>query len=144
MFPEHVVLSYLEGLQDFGVCSLYLPIAFWVGGRGKAKFDPNALTVISEHVACDLCVVIGDDAVWDPKVARDTLNELEHGMFVDFGDQEFLRPLGELVNGDKEVLVASNGLGKHAQDISPQIAKGHDRGMVWRVCVVWWICVVWN
>ena len=51
--------------------------------------------------------VVGDDAVRHPKSAHETLDELDRRTSWDGANGFHFRPLGELVDGDVEIAVAS-------------------------------------
>ena len=63
-------------------------------------------TIRFEEIASELRAVVGDDVIRDPKPAYDTLDELDRRSGRDGADGFYLRPFGELVDGDIEVAVA--------------------------------------
>jgi hypothetical protein len=63
--------------------------------------------------------VVSDDPIQDPKPADDGLDKLDCGLLIDLGHMGRFRPLGEFVDGDIEIPVPSDGLGKWPQDVQP-------------------------
>ena len=59
-----------------------------------------------EEVTSKLRAVICDDAVGDPEPAHEALDELDSSAGWNGSDGFHFRPLGELVNGDVEIMVA--------------------------------------
>jgi hypothetical protein len=60
----------------------------------------------------ELGPVVSDDSVQDPKPPDDGLDELDHKLFVDLDHWGHFRSLGQLVNGDVEIPVPSDGPGE--------------------------------
>lgn len=86
---------------------------------GVADFYPESFAVLGEGGAGELCAVVGDDLVGDPKMAHNSSEESDHGVGSDLGDGHSLHPLGEFIDGDVEVLVSTDRLGKRPQDVQP-------------------------
>ena len=63
--------------------------------------------------------VVGDDAVWHPEPAHDALDELDGRSNWDGVNGFYLRPFGELVDGDVEVSVAPWRSREQSQDVQP-------------------------
>jgi hypothetical protein len=61
---------------------------------------------LQEYFAGELCVVVGDDGIRNPKAVDDIREEQHHLLGLDFGDGASLDPLRELVHGDEQVRVA--------------------------------------
>ncbi len=100
--------------------------------RRKAELGADALTILLEEPTCKLGPVVRNDMAWDPKSID---NRLEEGNSSTLGDADHrggLWPLGELVNGDKEVPVPADGPGKQSQDIHPHTANGQEGRIICR------------
>ena len=78
-----------------------------MGHRSVADLRSKFSIVGFKEVTSKLRAIVGDDAVGDPEPAHETLDELDHGSGWDGADGFYLRPLGELVDGDVEVAVTS-------------------------------------
>jgi hypothetical protein len=78
-------------------------------------------TVPLEGTTSKLWPIVGDDPVWDPKSAYD---ELHCGLLIDFDHWGCFRPLGELVDGDIEESVPSDGAGIWPHDVQPSHSEG--------------------
>ena len=96
----------LKASQDFRIGALSLTIAPGVCYRNVANLHSKVSIICLEEIASELRAVIGDDAVGDPEPAYESLDELDRGAGRDGADGFYLRPLGELVDGDIEVAVA--------------------------------------
>jgi hypothetical protein len=92
--------------------------------RGIANLDAKIFAVPLEGTTSKLALIIDDDPVWDPESAYDGLDELYCGLLIDFDHWGCFRPLGELVNGDIEESVTSDGVGKWPHDVQPQHSEG--------------------
>jgi hypothetical protein len=95
-----------------------------MSNRGIANLDAKIFIVPLEGTASKLGPIIGDDLIWDPKSAYDELDEFHHGLLVDFDYTDCFRPLGELVNGDVEEPIPSNGTRKWSHDVQPPHSEG--------------------
>jgi hypothetical protein len=109
----------LETLKDFYVGYLHLAIALWVSNGCIANFYFKNFTVPLECAVGELGPVINDDPVQDPKPADDGLDKLDCGLLIDLDHRGRFRPLGEFVDGDIEIPVPFDGLGKWPQDVQP-------------------------
>ena len=85
---------------------LGLAIAPRVRHQSMMYLRSKVSTIRLEEIASELRAVVGDDVVGNPKSAYETLDELDRGAGRDGADGFYLRPLGELVNGNVEVAVA--------------------------------------
>jgi hypothetical protein len=92
----------------------------------------DAFTVLLKDPTCKLGPVVCNDTTWDPKYADDRLEEGDNSALGDAGHRGGFRPLGELVNGDKEVLVPADSPGKRSQDIHPHTVNGQEGGIICR------------
>ena len=72
---------------------------------------------MTEEITSELRAVIDDDAVGDPKIAHEALDELDHRASWNGADGFNLRPLSELVDGDVDVSIAPRHPRKQAQNI---------------------------
>jgi hypothetical protein len=103
-----------------------------MGHRCKAEPGADAFAVLLEDPACKLGPVVCNDTTWDPESADDRLEESDGSALGDADHRGGFRPFGELVNGDKEVLVPADSPGKWSQDIHPQTANGQEGGIICR------------
>jgi hypothetical protein len=83
-----------------------------MSNRCIADLDAKVLTVSLKCPAGKLGPIVSDDSVWDPKPIDDRLDELDDRLFIDFDHRGRFWPLGEFVNGDIEILIPSDALGK--------------------------------
>jgi hypothetical protein len=100
--------------------------------RRKAELGADALAILLEEPTCKLGPVVRNDTAWDPESADD---QLEEGNNITLGDANHrggLWPLCELVNGDEEESVPTNGPREWSQDIHPHTAKGQEGGIIYR------------
>ena len=74
-------------------------------------------TICFEEIAGELRTVVSDDAIRDPELAHEALDELDCRASWDGGDGFHLHPLGELVDVNVEVAVAPRRTRERAQDI---------------------------
>jgi hypothetical protein len=82
-----------------------------------ADLDDKILTVSLNCTIGELGPVVGDDPIRDLIPADDSVDELGCGLLVDLGHSGCFRSLGELVDGDVQILESSNGPGERAQDV---------------------------
>jgi hypothetical protein len=115
--------AHLETLEDFYIGSLYLAIALWMSNRRVVDLDDKVLAVPLECTTGKLGPVVSDDFVRDPKPTDDGLYKLDCGLLVDFDHWGRFWPLGELIDGDVEILVPSDDLGKWSQHVLPPHSK---------------------
>jgi hypothetical protein len=114
-------------------------------GHGcKAEPGVDAFAVLLEDPACKLGPVVCNDTAWDPKSADDRLEESDSSALGDADHRGGFRPLGELVNGDKEVPVPADSPGKRSQDIHAPYSEwpggqNHLQSLSW---CVYLLCVV--
>ena len=73
---------------------------------GPINADVVFIVESKELLPSDLCAVVHDNGVWDPK-AMDDVEEEQHGLLkLGHGDRSSLYPLHKLVYGDKQVRIA--------------------------------------
>ena len=86
---------------------LNLPIRAGVRHGGPIDLDVVFIVESEELLSGELRAVVRDDGVWDSK-AMDDVEEEQHGLLgLDHGDRPSFYPLCKLVDGDKQVAVAS-------------------------------------
>jgi hypothetical protein len=110
----------------------------------KAELGADALAIFLKDPTCKLGLVVCNDTTWDPKSTDDRLEEGDSSTLGDADHRGGLWPLGELVDGDKEVPVAADSPGKRSQDIHPPYGEwlggqNHLQGLsrcVYLLCVV--------
>jgi hypothetical protein len=119
MFFQAIIGVSLETLKNFCIDSLYLVIALWVSNGGISDFYAKIFTLPLECTVGELGSIVSDDPVWDPKLEDDGLDKLDCVLLIDLDHRGRFRPLGEFVDGDIEISVPSDGLGKWPQDVQP-------------------------
>jgi hypothetical protein len=62
-----------------------------------------------EFARGEVGAVVGDDAVWYAISVNDRLEEFDRRSRLLIGDWDGFDPLGELVDGDQQISVASSG-----------------------------------
>ena len=124
MLCEHVVGPGFEPFQYLSICMLDLPIALRMSNRGEAELDTEVLAVVPKQGTCELGAIIGDDSVRDTEATCDTADELKCCVLGNLDNWDHLRPLGELVDGDVEVLIAPDCSGEWTQDVQPPDREG--------------------
>jgi hypothetical protein len=138
MLLQVVVGACLESPADLCICPFRLAIAPGVGYGCEAELGADALAIFLEDPTCKVGSVVRNDTVWDPKSTYDGLEEGDSGTLSDVDHRGGLWPLGELVDGDEEVPVPTNGPGKWSQDIHPPYDEwprgwNHLQGLSWCV-----------
>jgi hypothetical protein len=113
----------LESLEHLCVSPLHLVIAPWVSHRNIPDADADVITVLMEHFALVLWLMVSDNPVQDPIAAYDGLEELHNRFFVDSGHDGCLGPFGELVDGDVQETIDANDPRERAKDIHPLYSK---------------------
>ena len=92
-----------------------------MGVRHGGPIDPDVVFIIEseELLSGELCAVVRDDGVWDPK-AMDDVEEEQHDLLeLDHGDRPSLYPLCKLVYGDKQVGVALGHSFERSNQVEP-------------------------
>jgi hypothetical protein len=126
---QSIIALGLESLEKLYVSSLHLTVAPWVSYRSVTDIDVDVVEVLLEHFALELCTLVSYNPIWDPKEAYNGLGELHIRCFIDGGHSGCLRPLGELVDGNIQEVVAANDLGERAENIHPpHTTKGQEGG----------------
>jgi hypothetical protein len=117
MLFQAVIGVCLESSKDFCVCPLRLVVALGMSHRRKAELGADALAIQLE--TCKLGPVVRNDTAWDPESADDRFEEGNNSTLGDADHRGGLRPLRELVDGDEEETVPTDGPGEWSQDIQP-------------------------
>jgi hypothetical protein len=81
-------------------------------------------STLGRRTTSKLGPIVGDNPVWDHESAYDGLDELHCGLLVDFDHWGCFLSLGELVDGDIEESVPSDGAGKWPHDVQPPHSEG--------------------
>jgi hypothetical protein len=123
MLFQAVIGACLESPEDFCVCPLHLAIAPGMSHRGKAELGADALAILLEESTCKLGPVVRNDMVWDPKSIDNRPEEINSSTLGDIDHRGGLWPLCELVDGDEEEAVPTDGPGKWSLDIHPPIRR---------------------
>jgi hypothetical protein len=132
MLLQAVVGARLESPEDLCICPFHLAVTPGMSHGREVELGADALAILLEDPTCKLGSVVRNDTVWDPKSTDDGLEEDDSGTLGDVDHRGGLWPLGELVDGDEEVLVPANGPGKWSQDIHPHTANGQDGRIICR------------
>jgi hypothetical protein len=114
---QAIVGASLKAIEYFCIGTLHLSIAFRMSNIGIANLDVKIFAVPLEGTASKLGPIIGDDPIWDPKSAYDGRDEFQYGLLVDFDHWGYFQPLGELVDGDIDESVPSDGTGEWPHDV---------------------------
>jgi hypothetical protein len=77
--------------------------------RHKAELGADALTILLEELTCKLGPVVRNDTVWDPKSIDNRLEESNSSTLGDIDHRGGLWSLCELVDGDEEETVPTDG-----------------------------------
>jgi hypothetical protein len=88
--------------------------------------------VLPSYKGRKLNSVVRYDTAWDPKSINDGFEEGDSGTLGDADHRGGLWPLGELVDGDEEVPVPTDGPRKWSQNIHPHTANGQEGGIICR------------
>jgi hypothetical protein len=84
-----------------------------------------------EFLPCELCVIVRDYRVRDPKAVDDVCEKFDGLFRPDLRDRPCLYPLGEFVYNDKQVFIAPGAFLRGPTRSSPQTANNHVIGIVW-------------
>jgi hypothetical protein len=115
-----------------------------VGHGCEAELGADAFIVPLKDPTCKLGPVVCNDMTWNPESADNQLEEGDSSALGDADHKGGFRPLGELVNSDKEVLVPTDSPGKWSQDIHPPYGErprgqNHLQSLSW---CVYLLCMV--
>jgi hypothetical protein len=83
------------------------------------ELDAVIIIVCPKERASKLGAIVNDDMFWGSKSIGDLLQKLDCKVIVNLDDRHGLGPLDKLVDGDVEVLVATNSLREKPQDVKP-------------------------
>jgi hypothetical protein len=103
-----------------------------VGHGCEVELGVDAFIVVLKDPTCKLGPVVCNDTTWDPESADDRLEKSDSNALGDADHRGGFRPLGELVNGDKEVPVPADSPGKRSQDIHPHTMNGQEGRIICR------------
>jgi hypothetical protein len=91
-----------------------------VSYNGSVNTDVVFVAEPKEFLSCELCAVVGDNGVQNPK-SMDNVVEEEHELLgFDLGDQPRFYPFEELVNGNKHVNVSLGHLLEGPNQVKPR------------------------
>jgi hypothetical protein len=94
-----------------------------VGHGCEPELGADTFTVLLKDPTCKLGPVVCNDTTWDPESVDDQLEKSDSSTLGDADHRGGFRPLGELVNSDKEVPVPADSPRKWSQDIHPPIRR---------------------
>ena len=100
--------------------------------RRKAELGVDDLAILLEEPTCKLGSVVRNDTAWDPESADDRLEEGNSSTLGDADNRGVLRPLCELVHGNEEESIPTDGPMEWSQDIHPHTANGQEGGIICR------------
>jgi hypothetical protein len=108
-----------------------------------AELGADALAILLEKSTCKLGPVVRNDTAWDPKSIDNRLEESDSSTLGDVDHRGGLWPLGELVDGDEEETVPTDGPRERSQDIHPPYGewlggRNHLQSLSW---CVYLLCV---
>ena len=86
-------------MKDHAIGTLDLAVSSRMGDCGQIHADVVVVAEVQELLACELCAVVGDDGISNPKAMSDVGEEQDGLIGADVADGLSLDPLGELVNG---------------------------------------------
>jgi hypothetical protein len=109
MLLQAIIGAGLETLKNLCISSLYLSITLWMSSGRIAYLDAQVFIVPLEGTTGELRPVVNDNPVRDPKSADNRFDKFHYGLLVDFDHRGHFSLLGELVDGDVEKPVTSNG-----------------------------------
>ena len=112
MLFQAVVGACLESLEDFCICPLRLAVSLGMSHRRKAELGADALAILLEEPTFELGPIVRNDTAWDPKSADNRLEESNNSTLGDVDHRGSLWPLCELVDGDEEETVPTDGPGE--------------------------------
>ena len=119
MLGEHVIGPGFEALQYLRVGALDLPVTPRMSDGGEAELDAEVFAVVPEQGTRELGAIVGDDPIRDTEATGDVADKLERHVLGHLDDWDCLRPLGELVDGDVEVLIAPDCSWEWTQNVQP-------------------------
>jgi hypothetical protein len=123
MLLQAVIGAHLEAFENFSIGSLNLSLTLWMSNGRIAYLVAKILAVSLERTAGELGPVVGDDPVQDPKPTDDGLDELDCRLLVDLDHRGYFWALGELIDGDVQILESSYGLEEQTHDVQPPYNK---------------------
>jgi hypothetical protein len=132
MLFQAVIGACLESPEDLCICPLNLAVAPGMSHIRKAELGADALAILLKEPICKLGPVVRNDTAWDPESVDDRLEEGNNSTLGDANHRGGLRPLRELVDGDEEEPVPTDGPGEWSQDIHPHTANGQEGGIICR------------
>ena len=132
MLFQAVIGACLESPEDLCICPLNLVVAPGMSHRRKAELGADALAILLEESTCKLGPVVRNDTAWDPESADDRLEEGNSSTLGDADNRGVLRPLCELVHGNEEESIPTDGPREWSQDIHPHTANGQEGGIICR------------
>jgi hypothetical protein len=107
-------------------------VALGMSHRRKVELGANALAILLEEPTSKLGPVVRNYTTWDPESVDDRLEEGNSSTLGDANHRGGLRPLRELVDGDEEETVPTDGPGEWSQDIDPHMVNGQEGGIICR------------
>jgi hypothetical protein len=88
-----------------------------MSNRRIAYLNAKILLVSLKHAASEMGPVVDDDPIQNPEPADDKLYKLDCRLLVDLDHRGCFWPLGELVDGNVQILEPSDGAGEWTQDV---------------------------
>jgi hypothetical protein len=132
MLFQAVIGACLESSEDFCICPLRLAVATGISHRRKVELGVDALTILLEEPTCKLGPIVHNDMAWDPKSTDNQPEESNNNTLGDVDHRGGLWPLCELVDGDEEKSVPTDGPGERSQDIHPHTTNGYEGKIICR------------
>ena len=88
-------------MKDYAIGTLDLAFSLGVGDCRPIHMDMVMVTEVQELLAHELCTIVGDDNIGNPKMINDVGEEQDGLLGVDVVDGSSLNPLAELVDGNE-------------------------------------------
>jgi hypothetical protein len=82
-----------------------------------------AFAKVQELFPSELCAIVGDDGIWDPKAVDDICKERHRLLGPDVGKGSDFDPLGEFVDGDQQVSEAPGCLLQGTDEVQTPYGK---------------------
>jgi hypothetical protein len=108
---QAVIGACLEPPEDLCVCPLSLVVALGMIHRRKVESGADDLAILLEEPTCKLGPVVCNDTAWDPISTDNRPEESNSSTLGDIDHRGGLWPLCELVDGDEEETVPTDGPG---------------------------------
>ena len=107
---ELIVDIGFDPLKDQPVSALDLAVGFEVIDLSPIHSDSLGIVEVQELTTYELGAIVSNNAIRNSEPVDDVLDEFGHPLRLEVGDGPDFDPLGELVDGDQEVIEAPGRL----------------------------------